>query len=114
MRISDWSSDVCSSDLNPQDGASRRGSVARYQCLSGDTSSDIAHFMQGTLPLPHQGCRPGTWCLDPCLRLEQIRVGWNRRRRSTDPVNLLYPFEVDRIHVVRWDRAAVPTDNDPI
>src|SRR3546814_17038555 len=33
--------------------------------------------------------------------LEQIRVGWNRRRRSTDPVNLLYPFEVDRIHVVR-------------
>src|SRR3546814_10305715 len=34
-------------------------------------------------------------------RLEQIRVGWNRRRRSTDPVNLLYPFEVDRIHLVR-------------
>src|SRR3546814_11783033 len=33
--------------------------------------------------------------------LEQIRFGWNRRRRSTDPVNLLYPFEVDRIHVVR-------------
>src|SRR3546814_1356643 len=33
--------------------------------------------------------------------LEQIRVGWNRRRRSTDTVNLLYPFEVDRIHVVR-------------
>src|SRR3546814_18414341 len=29
--------------------------------------------------------------------LEQIRVGWNRQRRSTDPVNLLYPFEVDRI-----------------
>src|SRR3546814_16898331 len=42
--------------------------------------------------------------------LEQIRVGWNRRRRSTDPVNLLYPFEVDRIHVVRWTRAAVPPD----
>src|SRR3546814_5317831 len=52
MRISDWSSDVCSSDL-------------------GQTAG----------PLP---------------RLEQIRVGWNRRRRSTDPVNLLYPFEVDR------------------
>src|SRR3546814_5270889 len=25
--------------------------------------------------------------------LEQIRVGWNRRRRSTDPVNLLYRSE---------------------
>src|SRR3546814_15085401 len=23
--------------------------------------------------------------------LEQIKVGWNRRRRSTDPVDLLYP-----------------------
>src|SRR3546814_16301931 len=46
--------------------------------------------------------------------LEQIRVGWNRRRRSTDPVNLLYPFEVDRIHIVRWNRAAVPSDHDPI
>src|SRR3546814_6282062 len=33
----------------------------------------------------------------PARQLEQIRVGWNRRRRSTDPVNLLYPFEVDRI-----------------
>src|SRR3546814_18750540 len=42
--------------------------------------------------------------------LEQIRVGWNRRRRSTDPVNLLYPFEVDRIHIVRWNSAAVPSD----
>src|SRR3546814_9178270 len=29
----------------------------------------------------------------PCL--EQIRGGWNRQRRSTDPVNLLYPFEVE-------------------
>src|SRR3546814_12185748 len=34
--------------------------------------------------------------------LEQIRVGWNRRRRSTDPVNLLYPHGVDRINVARW------------
>src|SRR3546814_19190949 len=30
-------------------------------------------------------------------RVEQIRVGWNRQRLSTDPVNLLYLFEVDRI-----------------
>src|SRR3546814_20127410 len=47
-------------------------------------------------------------------RLEQIRVGWDRQRRSTDPVTLRYPFEVDRIHVVRRRRAAVPPDNDPI
>src|SRR3546814_19318257 len=36
--------------------------------------------------------------------LEQIRVGWNRQRRSTDPVNLLYPFEVGRIPVVSWNQ----------
>src|SRR3546814_11027761 len=46
--------------------------------------------------------------------LEQIRVGWNRRRRSTDPVNLLYPLGVDRIHVARWNRGEVPSGNDPI
>src|SRR3546814_5389845 len=44
--------------------------------------------------------------------LEQIRAGWNRQRRSTDPGNLLYLFEVNRIHVVRWNRGAVPPDTD--
>src|SRR3546814_18950519 len=44
---------------------------------------------------------------DPLMEpLEQIRVGWSRRRRSTDP-DLLYPFVVDRNHIVRWNRAAV-------
>src|SRR3546814_7125996 len=66
MRISDWSSDVCSSDL------SRRPEVRA-----------------GAHPAGGSGGRS----------LEQIRVGCNRRRRSTDPVNLLYPFEVDRIMV---------------
>src|SRR3546814_451382 len=42
-------------------------------------------------------------CADRPRGLEQIRVGWNRRRRSTDPVNLLCLFEVERI-VVRWNR----------
>src|SRR3546814_20081791 len=46
--------------------------------------------------------------------LEQIRDGWKRRRRSTDTVNLLYPFDVDRSPCVRWNRAAVQPDNDPI
>src|SRR3546814_14441895 len=46
--------------------------------------------------------------------LEQIRVGWNRQRRSTAPVNLLYPFEVDRIHFFNLNRGTVPPDNTPI
>src|SRR3546814_6311123 len=70
MRISDWSSDVCSSDLNYT--AYANGILLRR--------------------------------IKRCQRLEQIGVGWNRRRRSTDPVNLHYPFEVDRIHVVRSGR----------
>src|SRR3546814_5693431 len=36
--------------------------------------------------------------------LAQIRVGWNRLQRSIDPVNLLSPFEVERINVVRWNQ----------
>src|SRR3546814_11030114 len=44
-------------------------------------------------------------CADRPRGLEQIRVGWNRRKRSTDPVNLLCLFEVDRI-VVRLNRGA--------
>src|SRR3546814_8119908 len=46
------------------------------------------------------------------LTLDQHRVGWNRQRRFTDPVNLLYPFEVDKIHVVSRNLGPVPTDND--
>src|SRR3546814_7434949 len=44
----------------------------------------------------HQAHRDALRGRLPDAALEPIRVGWNRRRRSTDPVNLLYPFEVDR------------------
>src|SRR3546814_18451392 len=73
MRISDWSSDVCSSDLEGNDAV-----VRARRCLRHRTSRRRV---------------PGS------SRLAQIRVGWNRQRRSTDPVNLLYLFEVARIHV---------------
>src|SRR3546814_16370706 len=65
MRISDWSSDVCSSDLHSHPAPTRLHHLA-------DLRSE---------------------------RLEQIRVGWDRLQRSIDPVNMLYPFEVDRIVV---------------
>src|SRR3546814_15985293 len=59
-------------------------------------------------PRPRYGTAPGARGRQAAAEegLEQIRVGWNRRRRSTDPVNLLYPFEVDRIDVVRSRRSA--------
>src|SRR3546814_15443419 len=33
MRISDWSSDVCSSDLHAQQAAAQRGALGARQCL---------------------------------------------------------------------------------
>src|SRR3546814_20985871 len=77
MRISDWSSDVCSSDL-----------LHRRRLLAGD-----GHPHPLFSPMDGRGAA----LLLTQLRLEQIRVGWNRQRRSPDPENLLYLFEVDRI-----------------
>src|SRR3546814_9324781 len=74
MRNIDWSSYLCSSDLRIQVFLGRHHShpaPARLHHLA-DLRSE---------------------------RLEQIRVGWDRLQRSIDPVNLLYPFEVDRIVV---------------
>src|SRR3546814_15038883 len=74
MRNIDWSSYLCSSDLRIQVFLGRHHShpaPARLHHLA-DLRSE---------------------------RLGQIRVGWDRLQRSIDPVNLLYPFEVDRIVV---------------
>src|SRR3546814_1602768 len=102
MRISDWSSDVCSSDLRRLFRSMRFHlrplGVSQYKSFHPKLESQTS----------------STWNPKSQQALEQIRVGWNRRRRSTDPVNRLYPFEVDRIHVVRWNRGAVPSDHDPI
>ena len=46
--------------------------------------------------------------------IEQIRVGWNRQRRSTSPVNRLYTLEIDRIHTLGWSCSAVPSERVPI
>src|SRR3546814_20313756 len=76
--------------------------VLTHSCPTRRSSDLRGHRPQRSLAVPQY---PGA--------LEQIRVGWNRQRRSTDPVNLLYPFEVDRI-IVRGNRTAVPPDNHPI
>src|SRR3546814_9042395 len=102
MRISDWSSDVCSSDLRRLSQAMRFHlrplGVSQHKSFHPKLESQTS----------------STWNPKSQQALEQIRVGWHRRRRSTDPVNRLYPFEVDRIHVVIWYRGAVPSAHDPI
>src|SRR3546814_16284000 len=113
MRISDWSSDVCSSDLpQPFQGADSLGSDLLWSCVGYESAFDAAVFIERGHLVPDSAAQSrlhGNPRRAPYI-LEQIRVGGNRRRRSTDPVNLLYPFEVDRIHVVRRNRAAVPSD----
>src|SRR3546814_17377872 len=74
----------------------------------GKAAASARHRGAGGAGISHLERRPA-----PSSRLEQIRVGWNRRRRSTDPVTLLYPFEVDRIHVVRSNLAPVPPVTEP-
>src|SRR3546814_8436937 len=77
MRISDWSSDVCSSDL--PGGAVRQPQRARRRRCP--TAGRRPRMAQPGAARDRHGP----------AGLEQIKVGWNRRRRSTDPVDLLYP-----------------------
>ena len=48
------------------------------------------------------------------MPLDQITVDWNRLWRSSDRVNLIYPFELERIHVTIRNRDAVPYGHDPL
>jgi hypothetical protein len=46
--------------------------------------------------------------------LEQIVFGWNRPAIPTERVNLLYLFDVERIHTMKLIRAAVQPHRDPL
>jgi hypothetical protein len=48
------------------------------------------------------------------MPLDQITVDWNRLWRSSDRVNLIYPFELERIHVTIRNRVAIPYGHDPL
>src|SRR3546814_11887108 len=117
MRISDWSSDVCSSDLpQPFQGADSLGSDLLWSCVGYESAFDAAVFIERGHLVPDSAA-PSRLHGNPRRApstLEQIRAGGNRRRRSTHPMNLLYPFEVDRIHVGRPQRAATPSNHAPI
>src|SRR3546814_14675770 len=95
MRISDWSSDVCSSDLI-QRGYLPSPTYSAHWIADAGFSRAIEDFLarerraiereiaalEDYSPFKEETCGEGLGSL------EQIRVGWNRRRRSTDPVNL--------------------------
>src|SRR3546814_13904331 len=93
--------------------SSRRSPRGRVDRGEHQGRGDEDHDPHPAPPRAHGTRRPGAAPRRRHLVLEQIRVGWNRPRRSTDP-DLLYPFEVDRIHVVSRNRGAVPSAHDPI
>src|SRR3546814_15835145 len=113
MRISDWSSDVCSSDLAEavvEEGPAR---AARQQEVAADEGQGGGDQRVGGLQHgPHYGVGAQVASRDNVL--DQIAVEWDRLRRSIDRVNLIYPFWCERIHVIGRNRAAVPSDHDPL
>src|SRR3546814_11735379 len=65
MRISDWSSDVCSSDLADPDEVSRRGAAARVQIYPKSPSQPLTALPRtagliGSQPGPPQSVPIGT------------------------------------------------------
>src|SRR3546814_2968584 len=53
MRMSDWSSDVCSSDLNGRVGIRNHVVILPLDDLSNAASEKVANNVKGTLAIPH-------------------------------------------------------------
>src|SRR3546814_15446690 len=109
MRISDWSSDVCSSDLGTPAQCSLRGGSAKEFTLAGPQkagpmpapgskpdigprlfpSGENPEFLSAS-PLPFRGGARGTWELVPSYRMtldgrsEECRVGTGCVSRSNN------------------------------
>src|SRR3546814_2599514 len=64
MRISDWSSDVCSSDLWRRNLASSR--LGRGRCRAGGYSADPAGAIAGALTPPQRPASTGSGLNPPC------------------------------------------------
>src|SRR3546814_10705237 len=94
MRISDWSSDVCSSDLSLWRSCRRRLPRSRCSASWSFCTSDRAHwdrsgrYFLARLPGQHQGAHQGRWhlalrCLLRRCQLEPLQLG-----ASTDGAHL--------------------------
>src|SRR3546814_17328401 len=71
MRISDWSSDVCSSDLHAFGRASRRragSESARTAAFSGFPPESLSWDLKIKFAVPYAGCHD---CLYPFLELRK-------------------------------------------
>src|SRR3546814_1104244 len=90
MRISDWSSDVCSSDLGAAPGGVEGlGHAALLHAGSGQPSVKIDDF-----------------------RLDRIVVRRNRAAVPSDHVNPIYFKRVEQVHRVGGSPPAIQSDPD--
>src|SRR3546814_5358460 len=103
MRISDWSSDVCSSDLWPvaawalQDSAVERSEPAKPRDRM--TWAILTTFYPASIPSPAQR-QPRDLVAKPCMqgpRLAQRQVAQPQRRRRAGSVQP--QREIGRAHV---------------
>src|SRR3546814_14787630 len=78
MRISDWSSDVCSSDLSGQQ--SREGELISKTCLSSDCSLQLESMKAESLVIADQHAAVHTFPGLVHTARHTIGVGFTRRR----------------------------------
>src|SRR3546814_5852226 len=109
MRISDWSSDVCSSDLSAQRLAGRDGGLSNFAEHSAERC-DIGAAHVDRLPgFSHDFDQP----FSVRVRTRYPHVPVARRpvdQPGTNRVNMLYAAEIERSDVVRQCRQAIRQD----
>src|SRR3546814_8306486 len=101
MRISDWSSDVCSSDLADQARPiARQGKAEHGVPQQGGKIARPQHHQNGDeQPLPERqvlaghGHPPDLLVSAAQAILDRIVVGWNHLAGPSDPVNPVYRSE---------------------
>src|SRR3546814_1961902 len=105
MRISDWSSDVCSSDLADQARPiARQGKAEHGVPQQGGKIARPQHHQNGDeQPLPERqvlagpGHPPDLLVSAAQAILDRILAGWNRIAGTPDPVNQVYFTRVEQI-----------------
>src|SRR3546814_15705473 len=110
MRISDWSSDVCSSDLS---------TFRRSPSLSREPSASSSPSRRKTIASAQvTGAAPHRRCSAPDTVPRLIRAAWTLRKRQSDlcslrPVSLSRIFLANQLSVIRPPRPPAATTKAP-
>src|SRR3546814_3365504 len=107
MRISDWSSGVCSSDLAPGGpGAPERPGEGWGRGKPSWQETRASASLGSMAGLGARASRRHR------RRLDRVVVRWNRAAVPSDHVNPIYFKRVEQIHRVGGSPPAIPSDPD--